>query len=162
MAFHFERLHVLVVEDTEPLCKLVVSVLDTLGVGVDVAEDGQQGFVKFCRENPDIVITDWHMTPVSGIDLVSQIRTDARSPNKMVPVIIMTGFNATQRVGFARDAGVTEYLVKPFSAGDLAKRIAHVIKNPRDFVLAPDFVGPDRRRRRDPDYKGPLRRFDDT
>ena len=62
----------------------------------------------------------------------------------------------------ARDAGVTEFLVKPFTANDIARRITHVINRPRDFIETQDFFGPDRRRRRDDTtYKGPLRRGDD-
>ena len=79
----------------------------------------------------------------------------------MVPVVLVTGYSALQRVAEARDAGVTEFLVKPFSANDLAKRIAYVINKPRDYIDSDDYFGPDRRRRMAPDFKGPFRRADD-
>ena len=79
----------------------------------------------------------------------------------MVPVILMTGYSAQPRIENARDLGVTEFLVKPFSASDLARRIAYVINKPRDFVDSEQFFGPDRRRRKDEDYGGPQRRGDD-
>ncbi|MCD8493875.1 MAG: response regulator [Alphaproteobacteria bacterium] len=162
MGFRFEKLSVLVVEDTGPMRKLICSVLDTLGVGRTVtANDGNHGFTMFCNERPDIVITDWHMEPVNGIELVQKIRTSPASPNKFVPVIMVTGYSAVPRVAQARDTGATEFLVKPFSANDLAKRIAHVINKPRDFIEAYDYFGPDRRRRKPDDYRGPLRREDD-
>lgn len=162
MGFKFEKLSILVVEDTVPMQKLVTSVLETLGVGrVWTASDGQAGFEMFCNENPDIVITDWHMIPVSGIELVNQIRRSDMSPNKMVPVIMMTGYSALPRVAEARDEGTTEFLVKPFSANDLARRIAYVINKPRDFVDSEDFFGPDRRRRVVENYQGPRRRSTD-
>jgi DNA-binding response OmpR family regulator len=78
----------------------------------------------------------------------------------MVPIIMMTGYSAQPRVIDARDQGVTEFLVKPFSASDLAKRIAYVINRPRDFVDSKKFFGPSRRRKRD-EYSGPERRKDD-
>ena len=79
----------------------------------------------------------------------------------MAPVILVTGYSALSRVAEARDAGVTEFLVKPFSANDLAKRIAYVINKPRDFIDCTGYFGPDRRRRKNPDYKGPFRREED-
>lgn len=142
--------------------KLVVSVLETLGVGrILKVADGAEAFRVFCAENPDIVISDWHMTPVSGIELVKEIRKNPKSPNRTVPIIMMTGFGALPRVAEARDSGVTEFLVKPFSANDLARRIAYVINKPRDFIETPDYFGPDRRRRVIENYAGPFRRDSD-
>ena len=162
MAFRFEKLSVLIVEDTIPMLKLVSSVLDTLGVGnVYTAANGEEGYTLFQAECPDIVITDWHMQPMSGIELVKKIRLDPKSPNRTVPIVMMTGFSAMPRVAQARDTGVTEFLVKPFSANDLARRIAYVINKPRDFIETPDYFGPDRRRRKLEDYKGPFKRNSD-
>jgi hypothetical protein len=61
----------------------------------------------------------------------------------------------------ARDMGVTEFLAKPFTANDLAKRLTHVINAPRDFILSADYFGPCRRRRRNSEFTGPLRRIAD-
>lgn len=144
------------------MMKLVTSVLDTLGVGtIYTASDGQRAFEIFCRDNPDIVLCDWHMIPISGIELVNRIRNSPESPNKMVPIIMMTGYSALPRVSEARDTGTTEFLVKPFSANDLARRIAYVINKPRDFVETDDFFGPDRRRRVIDNFNGPFRRDSD-
>lgn len=162
MSYKFEKLSVLVVEDTIPMQKLVCAVLETLGVvRIYTADNGQQGFEKFCAERPDIVIADWHMQPLGGIDLLKLIRSHKKSPNRMTPVIMLTGYSAMSRIAEARDNGTTEFLVKPFSANDLAKRIAHVISRPRDFVDAPEYFGPDRRRRKNHDYQGPPRRDTD-
>ena len=162
MGFKFERLSILIVEDTAPMRKLVTSVLETLGVGrISTACDGEEGFQMFCQQNPDIVIADWHMLPMSGIDLVYKIRREKISPNKMVPIVMMTGYSALPRVAEARDTGATEFLVKPFSANDLARRIAYVINKPRDFIETVDYFGPDRRRRTLPNYNGPKRRSTD-
>ncbi|MCB9990266.1 MAG: response regulator [Rhodospirillales bacterium] len=162
MAFDFRKLSILVVEDTAPMRKLIASVLETMDVGlIYTAENGQEGYEQVKKFNPDIVIADWHMEPVNGIELTREIRTNTLSPNRMVPVILVTGYSAMNRVAEARDAGVTEFLVKPFSANDLAKRIAYVITKPRDFIDCADYFGPDRRRRNNPDYKGPFKREED-
>jgi DNA-binding response OmpR family regulator len=73
----------------------------------------------------------------------------------------MTGFSEKRRVFQARDAGVTEFLVKPFNARDLYRRIAQLIERPRQFVRSEDFFGPDRRRGSSETYTGPLRRESD-
>lgn len=162
MAFDFKKLSVLVVEDTPPMRKLIVSVLTNLGVGsVFAASEGQRGYELFCQENPDIVILDWAMEPMNGLDLTIEIRRNHLSPNRMVPILLVTGFSALSRVAQARDAGVTEFMVKPFSANDLAKRLAYVINKPRDFIDHPEYFGPDRRRKKNPSYGGPLRREED-
>ncbi len=142
--------------------RLICSVLQSFGTGrIYRASDAESGFELFCDKNPDIVITDWHMPPTSGIDLVEMIRQNPRSPNKRVPIIVMTGFAAISRVARARDMGATEFLSKPFSAHDLAQRITHIINKPRDFIRARSYIGPDRRRRVLADYKGPLQRRQD-
>jgi two-component system chemotaxis response regulator CheY len=162
MSFKFEKMSILVVEDTIPMQKLVVSVLETLGVGtIYAAANGEKGFEIFCDKKPDIVLADWHMQPMSGVELIDKIRNDKLSPHKMVPVIMMTGYSALPRVSEARDAGATEFLVKPFSASDLAKRIAYVINKPRDFIDSRQYFGPDRRRRKIENYQGPKRRTEE-
>lgn len=162
MAFKLEKLKILLVEDITPMRQLFVSVLKCLGINnITAAPDGQDAFRLFCKNNHDIILTDWVMDPMDGIELTREIRTNDLSPNKMVPIIMITGYSAWPRVETARDAGVTEFLVKPFSANDIAKRISHVISNPRDFIDIQDYFGPDRRRRVDPDYTGPRRRDED-
>lgn len=162
MAFDFQKLSILVVEDNDAMVGLIAAVLQTMGVGtVHYAQNTERAFELFCLQNPDIIITDWHMEPKSGIDLIRQIRNDPISPNKTVPVIIATGYSALKRVSEARDSGATEYIVKPFTAKALARRIAYVINKPRAFVHTPTYFGPDRRRRTIEDYEGPKRRAED-
>ncbi len=163
MAYKFETLKILIVEDNRPMLDLTRSILQTFGVGIIyTATDGEKGFELFCQNNPDMVIADWMMQPCDGISLTRRIRNDKRSPNAYVPIILMTGFSEKRRVIAARDAGVTEFLVKPFNARDLYRRIVQVIEKPRKFVRSEDFFGPDRRRKRKTVYTGPLRREDDT
>ena len=162
MPIDLKKLKVLVVEDVDPMRKIIVSVVEMMSVGrVFAAENGETAFNIFRRENPDIVITDWSMEPMDGLQLTHEIRTNMLSPNRTVPIIMISGYSYKERIDKARDAGVTEFLVKPFSADDLAKRIAYVINSPRDFIDAPGYFGPDRRRRTDKDFKGPYRRETD-
>lgn len=159
MTIKFENLSVLIVEDSPPMLDLVAGVLSVMGVKkIVTARNGEQGFEKFQKEKPDIVITDWLMEPMDGIEMTLKIRRDGLSVDRLTPVIIMTGFSAITRVAMARDIGATEFMVKPFTANDLSRRILSIIEKPRDFVEADSFFGPDRRRRKNVDYSGTNRR----
>ncbi len=163
MPYEFENITVLVVEDNQPMLDVTKSLLLTFGVGQVIgAKNGEHGFEKYCEYNPDLIIADWMMKPVDGISFTRQVRNAPQSPNQFVPIILMTGFSEKRRVIQARDAGVTEFLVKPFSARDLYRRIAQVIERPRQFVRSGDFFGPDRRRKGKRGYEGPLRREADS
>ncbi len=162
MPYQFTSINVLLVEDNQPMLDLAKSILQTFGVGtVHTAKNGEDGFRAYCETNADLVIADWMMKPMDGISLTRLIRNDPRSPNPYVPVILMTGFSERRRVIQARDSGVTEFLVKPFNARDLYRRIAQVIERPRQFVRSEDFFGPDRRRKVDPGFQGPYMREGD-
>ena len=161
MVYQFKAVSILVVDDMKPMAVLVSSLLKIFGFqNIHVAYDTEDAFAQFCRYKPDIVLTDWLMQPFDGIEFIRRIRRDPRSPNKYVPVIMMTGYSHRARVEKARDMGVTEFLVKPFTAKDLYTRIEQLIERPRQFVDTGEgaFFGPDRRRRRRDDYMGPRRR----
>lgn len=162
MAYDFSNIKILIVEDNMPMQELSRSILQTFGVGeVTAARNGRDGFESFCEYNHDIVIADWMMQPIDGISLTRMIRNDSQSPNQYAPVILMTGFGDKERVFEARDAGVTEFLVKPFNTRDLYSRLVQIIEKPRQFVRSREFFGPDRRRRKSGDYRGDLKRETD-
>jgi DNA-binding response OmpR family regulator len=138
---------------------LTKSVLMTFGVTqIYSAFTTKQGFDTFCRLNPDLVIMDWLGEPKSGLDLTKMIRSDSKSPNPFVPIILMTGYSQKKRVLMARDSGITEFIVKPFTAKALYQRIEQLIEKPRLFVKSDSYFGPDRRRKRETEYTGPERR----
>lgn len=149
MAYQMENVKILVVEDNEDMLMIMRNLLEAFGVGqVITARNGEDGFTKYCAENPDLIITDWMMQPCDGIMLTERIRRSKESPNQFVPVILMTGFSDIRRVVTARDTGITEYLVKPFNARALYKRMVEIIERPRDFVKSNNFFGPNRRRKK--------------
>lgn len=159
MVYQFKSVSILVVDDMRPMLSLVASLLKIFGFNsIYTADNPEDAFDQFCRYKPDLVLTDWQMQPYDGIELIRRIRRDPRSPNKFVPVIMMTGYSHRIRVEMARDVGVTEFLVKPFTAKDLFARIEQLIERPRKFVDTSQFFGPDRRRKRGDDYEGPKRR----
>lgn len=163
MTYQFSNAAILVVDDMKPMLNITVSILKVFGFKhIYTAQDAEEGFQKFCQYSPDLVITDWLMEPYDGTELTHKIRTDPKSPNRFVPIILMTGYSAKIRVMESRDKGVTEFLVKPFSAKDLYARIEQLIEKPRKFIDAKEFFGPDRRRKKGDDYTGPHRRTVDS
>lgn len=162
MPYKLDDIRILIVDDMKPMLGLTQSILHIFGFKhVFTAENGAEGFEKVIAKDPDIILTDWLMDPVDGLELTRMIRSSDRVPNPYVPVIMMTGFSSKIRVEEARDTGITEFLVKPFTSEDLYSRIAHIIEKPRQFVATDGFFGPDRRRKKLNDYEGPRRRDDD-
>lgn len=163
MHLNLSKISCLIAEDSAPIKSLLVNVITQLGINyIDAADNGEQAYELFKKKRHDIVLTDWMMEPISGLELTHLIRQDKLSPNKFAPVIMLSGYASFKRVFEARDAGVTEYMVKPFSAHDIAHRISHVINHPRDFVHCKTYFGPDRRRRVDLNYDGEYRRATDN
>ena len=115
--------------------------------------------IEALRNDPfDIVITEWNTTPMSGLEFIDYIRTSATSPNRLMPILLMTARSEQEYVVQARDRGITEFLAKPFTVQSFHRRLVSIIAFPRPFVDAERYFGPDRRRRRDGGYKGPERR----
>lgn len=161
MSFDLSRLSFLLVEDSLHMRRIVRSLLNGLGVrDITEAEDGAVALDLFSQKVPDIVITDWVMPVFNGLELTRAIR-NPDGINPYTPIIMMTGHTERGKVIEARDAGITEFLVKPLSAKSLYSRIANCLENPRPFVKTKTFFGPDRRRFVHPSYSGERRRKTD-
>jgi two-component system chemotaxis response regulator CheY len=155
----FSRLRFLVVEDNAHMRRLLRTLLHGFGTrNVYEAEDGAAGLEAFILHGPDIVIADWNMPVFDGLELTSMIRQPGANPNPYVPIIMLTSHTERKRIIQARDAGVTEFLAKPISAKSLHLRIFNVVNNPRAFVKAKNYFGPDRRRTKGTNYTGPEHR----
>ena len=159
--YRFDRLKVLVVDDSAHMRKLVSTILQAFGVQqVFEAESAERAWPLLRENNPDVVILDWMMEGMSGIELTRMIRTDAQAPNPFVPVIMLTGYTSVDHVRQARDAGANEFIAKPVAAKTLMSRLVSVIEHPRPFVRTKIYFGPCRRRRANDEYHGPERRAD--
>ncbi len=159
MSYDFSKNTVLVVDDDRNMKILLLNILKTLKVRECVtADDGKQALEVFLRSHPDVVLTDWDMGDYDGLSLTKAIREDDRKNKTLTPVILCSGNTSLSLVKKALDAGVTEYLCKPFSISDLSKRIQYTLSKPRPCVDSENYYGPDRRRVRKAKYSGPDRR----
>ncbi|WP_150005047.1 response regulator [Iodidimonas muriae] len=156
--YDFEKLSVLIVEDSLFIRSLLINSLRILGVGkVFAVEDGGEAinFLKQVKEDPmkvgtqevDIVMSNWQMSPVDGMILLRWARRHKESPDRFIPFIMITGFSEPKRVQEARDMGVTEFLAKPFTIQAIGNKLISIIERQRQFVHTRSYFGPDRRRR---------------
>jgi len=147
-AYDLRRLNVLVVDDNRHMRFLIKTILHTFGIReVMEAADGSDALKALITFPADVLITDWMMEPLDGIDLTRMIRTGSDSANPFLPIIMLTGHTEALRVHEARDAGVTEFLAKPVSSLMVYHRLVQIIEKPRTFVKTWRFTGPCRRRR---------------
>ena len=144
---YLENVNFLVVEDNPFMRSIIKSVLRVLGAhSIKEATDGASALQMMNLAAPDIILVDWEMQPVDGLEFVKMVRRADDSPNPFAAIIMLSGHSEHTRVMAARDAGVNEFLVKPISAESLFKRIQQVIESPRPFVRSKTYFGPDRRR----------------
>lgn len=156
MSFSLENLRFLLVDDNQHMRAIAAAILRSAGGRlIREAQDGAEGLEALNTWPADIVIADFKMAPMDGVEFVRKVR-QGRIP--YLPVIMMTGFSDRGRVFEARDAGVTEMLVKPITARSLLGRVEWVVMNPRPFVRTQSYFGPCRRRHEDKTYQGEERR----
>jgi len=156
---YLSEIEFLVAEDNDFARKIVRDVLKALGArSPRYANDGAEA-LNLAKLYPiDIALIDWDMPLIDGLEFTNFIRFSNDSPNPFLPIIMMTAHSEHPKVIEARDKGVNEYLVKPFSAAQLLKRIQMVVEHPRPYVRTETFFGPDRRRRNKSNYQGADRR----
>jgi two-component system chemotaxis response regulator CheY len=116
---------VLVVDDYSTMVRIIRNLLRQLGFAdVDDARDGVSALEKMHARRYGLVISDWNMEPMSGFDLLRQVRSDPGLGD--VPFIMVTAESKTENVIAAKKAGVNNYIVKPFNAQTLKSKIEAV------------------------------------
>ncbi len=154
----FSKVRFLIVDNNTLALQMIEDILRMLGTtSIRRASDSAKAKAALREGDIDVVITERELEPETGIQLVDYIRHSSESLDRLLPVIMLTARSESEYVTEARDKGVTEFLGKPFNVDSLYRRIASVIARPRAFVNAPEYFGPDRRRRQQA-YTGPNRR----
>lgn len=124
MAIVPANLNVLIVDDYKTMLRVIRNLLNQLGfVNIDEATDGSMALGMIAQKKYDLVISDWNMEPMTGLDLLKSIRANS---NK-VPFIMVTAESKTENIIAAKTAGVNNYIVKPFNADTLKSKIAAVM-----------------------------------
>lgn len=153
-------LSVLVADSNNYMLKIIRTMLRGFGINqIREAQDGAVALEELNTHMIDLVIMDYALTTLDGVELTELLRGAEDSPNRFVPIIMLSAYTEKWRVEAARDAGVTEFLRKPLCAQDLYLRLLEVIEHPREFVRTHRYFGPDRRRHDSSGYTGPERRI---
>ncbi len=117
---------VLIVDDYNTMLRIIRNLLNQIGFkDIDEAADGTQALEKFRSAKYGLVISDWNMEPMSGYDFLKEVRAGQHNPK--VPFIMITAESKTENVIKAKQAGVSNYIVKPFNAETLKGKIQSVL-----------------------------------
>lgn len=137
----------LIADPSTHMAGLVTLMLHSLKIrGVDEAGDARQAAALLARRPYNLLLLDDALGSAEDFALVRTLRQAADHPNRTVPIIMMASAPEAGLIVRARDAGVTEFLRKPFSAQHIQMRLDTIRNAPREFIEAKGYAGPDRRR----------------
>ena len=121
-----KNMPVLIVDDYKTMLRIIRNLLKQLGFeNVDEATDGASALSMMRQRNYGLVISDWNMQPMTGYQLLKEVRADQQLAE--TPFIMVTAESKTENVIAAKQAGVNNYIVKPFNAATLQKKMEAVI-----------------------------------
>ena len=120
------NMSILIVDDYKTMLRIIRNLLKQLGFNnVDEATDGSMALQKLRDKDYGLVISDWNMEPMTGIQLLREVRADSKLKN--LPFIMITAESKTENVVAAKEAGVNNYIVKPFNAATLKTKLSSVL-----------------------------------
>jgi len=152
---------VLIADPNQASARLLLDIMKSLGAREVVTESDEHRVMDHAREmEPGLIFTERSGVKLDGEQLARRIRRSNLACRR-VPIIMMTADATASSIKGARDAGIHEFLRKPFTSNDLFRRVENVALKPRDWIEAVGYVGPDRRRFNSGDYAGPQKRTAD-
>ena len=121
-------INVLIVDDYKTMLRIIRNLLKQINFNnVEEASDGTEALQKLRTGQYGLVISDWNMEPMTGLQLLQEVRSDARL--KPTPFIMVTAESKAENIVAAKQAGVSNYIVKPFNAETLQSKIEKVLSH---------------------------------
>lgn len=117
---------IMIVEDEEPLSLLLRYNLETEGYGVEVVARGDEADIRLLEHKPDLLVLDWMLPGLSGIEFARRLRADKRT--RAIPIIMLTARSDEQDKLQGLETGADDYITKPFSPRELNARIKAVLR----------------------------------
>ncbi len=117
---------VLVVDDESAICEMIRYALERAEMQVDTAGDAQEALLRISESRPDIILMDWMMPGVSGLELTRRLRRDSYTED--IPIIMLTARVTEDDKVAGLEAGTDDYVIKPFSPRELLARIRAVLR----------------------------------
>lgn len=120
------NINILIVDDFKTMLKIIRSLLTQLGFQhIDDASNGSMAIEKLKEKKYQLIISDWNMEPVTGLELLKHVRSN--EDTKKIPFIMVTAESETKNVIAAKQAGVSNYIVKPFNSETLKAKLTSVL-----------------------------------
>lgn len=120
------NMHVLIVDDYKTMLRILRNLLKQLGFNhVDEATDGSMALQMMRLSSYGLIISDWNMEPMTGLQLLHEVRADTKLSS--IPFIMVTAESKSENVIAAKEAGVSNYIVKPFNGETLQQKITAVL-----------------------------------
>lgn len=120
-----KNINILIVDDYKTMLRIIRNLLAQAGfTNVDEADNGSMALIKLQEKNYNLIISDWNMEPMSGLDLLKAVR--ANPVTAKIPFIMITAEGKEENVKAAKDAGVNNYIIKPFNAELLKSKLTEV------------------------------------
>jgi len=120
------NMKILIVDDYKTMLRIVRNLLRQLNfTDIDEATDGSMALSMLKQAKYDLVISDWNMEPMTGIELLREVR--GNDSLKHIPFVMITAESKTENVVLAKQAGVSNYIVKPFNAETLKMKLVSVL-----------------------------------
>jgi two-component system chemotaxis response regulator CheY len=121
-----KNMRVFIVDDYTTMLRILRNLLRQLEINqVEEASDGDTAFQMMLKTPPELIISDWNMVPMTGLELLRKVRAEPKL--RRIPFIMVTAESKTENVLAAKEAGVSNYIVKPFNAETLRAKIASVL-----------------------------------
>lgn len=126
MSVDVSKKRVLIVDDYRTMLRIIGNLLRQLGFEhIEEATDGKEA-IEFLKAGPiDLILSDWNMEPMSGLELLKEVRANEKT--KHIPFIMITAESKAENVVAAKQAGVNNYIVKPFNALTLKQKLVTVL-----------------------------------
>lgn len=138
----------LILDENPHSAALIKEALISIGVKpVKIISDMDLAKASVLSEKLEMIILETKLKNESTLDLVNWLRK-INNKNRTVPIIALTGIATKELVTTARDKGVTEFLLKPFTTATLTATVIGCLRNPRNFIISRNYSGPDRRRKK--------------
>jgi two-component system chemotaxis response regulator CheY len=120
-----KNMRIFIVDDYNTMLRILRNLLRQLEINqVEEATDGETAFDMMMKTPPDLIISDWNMVPMTGLELLRKVRAEPKL--RRIPFIMVTAESKTENVIAAKQAGVSNYIVKPFNAETLRAKIMSV------------------------------------
>jgi two-component system, chemotaxis family, chemotaxis protein CheY len=120
------NINILIIDDYKTMLRIIHSLLDQLGFhNIDEATDGAMAIEMIKEKKYELIISDWNMKPTTGLELLKNVRANENTKN--IPFLMVTAESKVENIMAAKQAGVSNYIVKPFNAETLKTKLTSIL-----------------------------------